>query len=73
MGWVYNASPELDALSDWPKILGICLSLTTLMSATVCLRLYVRAFMIKSLGADDYVMTFSMVWSFKTIKLGRCS
>lgn len=61
MQWVHNASPELNAQSDWPKILGICLSLTTLMSLTVSLRIYVRAWMIKSLGIDDYVILFSMV------------
>lgn len=61
MPWVHNASPEVNGLSEWPLILGVCLSLTTLMTLTVFLRVYVRACMIKSIGIDDYVMIFSMV------------
>ena len=61
MVWVYNASPEVSSISDWPKIIAVCVTLTTLMSFTVGLRLYVRMRMIKSVGIDDYVMLFSMV------------
>lgn len=41
------------------------------MAATVCLRIYVRAFMIKSIGADDYVMIFSMVYLLDLVGLKR--
>ena len=66
MTWVYNPQHEtkvsdLDAISRWPTIVGVCVSLTILMTITVGLRIYVRARMIKSLGIDDYVMIFSMV------------
>ncbi|KAJ5489541.1 hypothetical protein N7539_004431, partial [Penicillium diatomitis] len=60
MGWVHNASPEVEALSQYREILGVCLSLTLLMVITVCLRLWLRA-QSGRLGAADYVMVFSMV------------
>lgn len=61
MTWVHNATPAVDAQSEWPTIIAVCISLTMLMATTVGLRLYVRAWMIKSVGVDDYVMLFSMV------------
>jgi hypothetical protein len=63
MGWVYNASPEVEAASQYPVILGVCISLTILMIITVCLRLYVRA-QASRLGSADYVMVVSMVGEF---------
>ncbi|KAF7713421.1 Uncharacterized protein PECH_001570 [Penicillium ucsense] len=62
MGWVHNASPEVEALSQYREILGVCLSLTFLMVITVCLRLWLRA-QSGRLGAADYVMVFSMIFS----------
>ena len=67
MVWVHNASPELSNQSEWPRIVAVCVCLTTLMSITVGLRLYVRARMIKSVGVDDYVMLFSMVCQFSVV------
>lgn len=67
MGWVYNASPVAEAASQYPLILGVCVSLTILMIITVCLRLYVRA-QASRLGSADYVMVVSMVSEFR---LGR--
>jgi hypothetical protein len=60
MGWVYNASPEAEASSQYRLILGVCLSLTILMVITVSLRLFVRA-KVGRLAAADYVMVMSMV------------
>lgn len=70
MTWVYNASPELDAQSNWPLIIGVCTGLTTLMTITVGLRIYVRAWMIKSMGTDDWVMLSSCVF-FRTKSITR--
>ena len=61
MIWVQNASPEVDAQSEWPLIVAVCITLSTIMTMCVALRLYVRTYMIKSLGTDDYVIIFSMV------------
>lgn len=68
MGWVYNASPEVEAISQYPVILGVCISLTILMIITVCLRLWVRA-QASRLGAADYVMVVSMVGEFRKSRM----
>lgn len=44
-----------------PEILAICGSLVGIALATVILRIWVRAAMIKHLGWDDYVMMVAMV------------
>ncbi|KEY83381.1 integral membrane protein [Aspergillus fumigatus] len=62
MGWVFGASPEIDAQSRYPVILGVCISLTLLMVATVCLRLFVRI-KLGRFDASDYVMVFGMIFS----------
>ncbi|GFF24777.1 LOW QUALITY PROTEIN: hypothetical protein IFM46972_01175 [Aspergillus udagawae] len=62
MGWVHNASPEIDAQSRYPLILGVCITLTVLMVITVCLRLFVRI-KLGRFGAADYVMVFGMIFS----------
>ncbi|RAL00803.1 uncharacterized protein BO80DRAFT_464905 [Aspergillus ibericus CBS 121593] len=62
MGWVHHATPEVEAVSEWRLILGVCLSLTLLMVITVCLRLAIR-FQARRLEASDYVMLVTMVFS----------
>ncbi|KAH1546419.1 hypothetical protein KXX57_003739 [Aspergillus fumigatus] len=62
MGWVFGASPEIDAQSRYPVILGVCISLTLVMVATVCLRLFVRI-KLGRFDASDYVMVFGMIFS----------
>ncbi|CAG8904116.1 unnamed protein product [Penicillium egyptiacum] len=59
MGWVHNASPEVEAASQYRLILGVCLSLTVLMIITVSLRLFLRA-RASRWAAADYVMVVSM-------------
>lgn len=58
MGWVYNATPEVEAASQYRLILAVCISLTVLMVIVVCLRLGMRA---SRIGASDYVMVVGMV------------
>jgi hypothetical protein len=60
MGWVYNATPEVEAASQYRLILGVCLSLTVLMVIIVSLRLFVRV-QSGRLAAADWVMAASMV------------
>ncbi|CAG8061085.1 unnamed protein product [Penicillium nalgiovense] len=62
MGWVHNASPEVEAASQYRLILGVCLSLTILMIITVSLRLFLRA-RASRWAAADYVMVASMIFS----------
>lgn len=61
MTWVHNASPEVDAKSQWPTIVAVCIALTFVMTVTVGLRDYTRAIMLKTLWADDWVILFSAV------------
>lgn len=61
MVWVHNASQAVDDKSQWPTILAVCLILTVFMVITVGLRGYVRGVMLKAVGADDWVILFSMV------------
>jgi hypothetical protein len=59
--WVHNASPEVNAQSQWPLILGVCVGLSAIMAISVALRLYVRSRILSSVGTDDYVILFSAV------------
>ncbi|KAJ5356382.1 hypothetical protein N7517_010991 [Penicillium concentricum] len=60
MGWVHNASPEVEAASQYRLILGICLTLSILMVLTVSMRLVLRA-RASRWAAADYVMVVSMI------------
>jgi hypothetical protein len=44
-----------------PEILAVCGGFVALALVAVLLRIWIRAFMVKSLGADDYVMIGAMV------------
>ena len=72
MLWVYNASLELNAKSEYPAIIAVSLSLTVLMTILVALRAYVRAIVVESPGSDDYVTFFSAV-STRRITPGHSS
>jgi hypothetical protein len=63
-GWVHNAALEVNTQSQYPVILGVCISLTLFMVSVVCLRFYVRGIMIRSIGWDDWVVLASAVGSF---------
>ncbi|KAI9039145.1 uncharacterized protein KD926_009894 [Aspergillus affinis] len=60
MGWVHNATPEVNAQSNYPTILGVCFSLTGAMMVVVCLRLYIRI-RSRRMAVDDYVMIVTML------------
>lgn len=61
MVWVHNATEAIDSKSQWPKILAVCVTLTCVMTTTVGLRGYVRGYMLKTVGYDDWVIAFSAV------------
>lgn len=60
MGWVYNASQEVQAESKYPKIIAVCITLTLLMTLTVSTRIAIRWVQHRT-GPDDYIMAVSMV------------
>lgn len=55
MPWVQHASPEVNAVSEYPSIIKVCVSLTTIMAACVGLRAYIRIFVVRHLGVDDVI------------------
>lgn len=59
--WVHNGSVALDNESKYKQILAVSITLTVLMSIVVSLRAYVRSAMLKTLGADDWVIFVSAV------------
>ncbi|OKL61077.1 hypothetical protein UA08_03075 [Talaromyces atroroseus] len=62
MGWVYHASPELQAASEYPKIISVSIALTLLMTLTVSTRIAVRWAHHRT-GPDDYIMAVAMLFS----------
>ncbi len=49
MGWTYNTA-DPDAPTIGPMITGVAIALTVISFLTVCLRVYVRGFLIKAFG-----------------------
>jgi len=62
MGWVENATPEVEALSQWPTILAVCVILSFLSIVTVSMRLWIR-YTARGLAADDWMAGLSMVFA----------
>lgn len=56
-----NFSPEYENFSASGEILSITGSFTGAAFVTVLLRVYVRAFMLRFVGPDDYLMMVAMV------------
>ncbi|KAJ4318376.1 hypothetical protein N0V84_006885 [Fusarium piperis] len=53
-GWTYNA-PE-DAPTSGPQISSLAIVFTAIALLVVIMRVYVRGFMVKAFGADDWVI-----------------
>ncbi|KAL2142537.1 hypothetical protein VTI28DRAFT_1040 [Corynascus sepedonium] len=62
MGWVENATPEVNAISEWPKIVSICSVLSFFGLAIGCARLWIR-YTNHGLAADDYMSALSLVFA----------
>ncbi len=62
MTWVENATPEVDAQSQWQTILGVCISLSILSITVVSTRLWIRG-TARGLASDDYMAALSMVFA----------
>ncbi|EMD92617.1 hypothetical protein COCC4DRAFT_58170 [Bipolaris maydis ATCC 48331] len=59
MGWAYN-TPE-SAVNSGSHITIVAIVFTVASLLVLSLRFYVRGWMIKTIGADDYVLAFSWV------------
>ncbi|KLU81041.1 hypothetical protein MAPG_00136 [Magnaporthiopsis poae ATCC 64411] len=62
MGWVDNASPEIEELSEYRLIIAISVLISVLSISVVCARLYIRHTN-HGLGADDHMATLSMFFA----------
>lgn len=62
MVWVDNATPEVDALSEWRTIVTICSVLSAFSITIVCSRLWIRH-KNHGLAADDWMSALSMVFA----------
>ncbi|KAG8165803.1 hypothetical protein KVR01_004355 [Diaporthe batatas] len=62
MGWTFNTA-DPNAPTDGPKISAVAIIMTTLAMVTVILRVYVRQFMVKAFGADDWVIVYAWISS----------
>ncbi|RSL38151.1 hypothetical protein CEP53_015127 [Fusarium sp. AF-6] len=62
MGWVLHATEEAERISEWRKIIAICIALGVIASAVVISRLYIR-YKNRGLASDDWVSFVSMVFS----------
>ncbi|KAK3939575.1 hypothetical protein QBC46DRAFT_143905 [Diplogelasinospora grovesii] len=58
MGWTYN-TVDPDAPTIGPQITGVAVALTLISLVSVCLRMYVRLFMIRAAGTDDWIIVYS--------------
>ena len=72
-GWVENASPAVNDASKYPEIIAVCVCLTLFMGVLVGLRVYVRVFMLKVTGVDDWIIIFSAICSiiYNGVCIGR--
>lgn len=62
MVWVDNATPEVDAISEWRTIVAICTVLSAFSMGIVCARVWIRN-KNHGLAADDWMSILSMVFA----------
>ena len=63
MPWVYNADAHANAMSEYPKIVTVCITLTVVMATIVGMRVYVRGRILRSFGPDDWTIIAAAVCS----------
>ncbi|KAI5863631.1 hypothetical protein GGS23DRAFT_620414 [Durotheca rogersii] len=59
MGWTYNAPDGTP--TNGPRIVAVTITFTGFTLAIVCLRAYVRGWMVKAFGHDDWMIMVSWV------------
>ncbi|KAH6867412.1 hypothetical protein B0T10DRAFT_46041 [Thelonectria olida] len=60
-GWTYNTSG--DPPTTGPQITSLAVVFTAVALITVCLRVYVRGFMLKAFGVDDWIIIATWIAS----------
>lgn len=59
--WIQNGTEDLDAISHYERILGVCVALPVLMVIIVGMRAYTRIKILNNVGLDDWIIFFSAV------------
>ncbi len=59
--FIHNGNEHLQQISGVERIVGVCVALPLLMTIVVCMRIYIRMFMLKSFGKDDWATVVSLV------------
>lgn len=67
--WVENATPEIEAQSQYPEIIAVCSVLTILSTCVLCARLIARQ-RAPGLAADDFMAALAVV--FAIVYSGLC-
>ena len=55
MGWTFNTDSP-DATTSGPTIAAVGIALTTLSLIVVCLRMYVRGWIVKAVGTGEFFL-----------------
>lgn len=76
MGWVLNATEEVNSQSQYPMIIIVCSILSALSIACVSSRLWIRH-KSRGLASDDWMafasMIFALIYSIMCIAREYCS
>ena len=62
MTWVLNAPPSVNAESQYPAIIAVCVALSVVSVVGVLSRMYIRHHG-RGLGYDDYMAALSMIFA----------
>lgn len=62
MPWVANATPEVDASSQWRTIVTVCVVLGVVAMVIAGMRVYIRA-KVRGMAADDWMATLSLIFA----------
>lgn len=62
MPWVVNATPEVDAASNWRTIVTVCVVLGVVAMIIAGMRIHVRA-KARGMEADDWMATLSIIFA----------
>ncbi|KAF2032100.1 hypothetical protein EK21DRAFT_87481 [Setomelanomma holmii] len=61
MGWAYHTADN--AANDGPQLAAVAIALTSVSLGILSLRMYVRGWMIKAVGADDWILVVTWILS----------
>ncbi|KUJ12622.1 uncharacterized protein LY89DRAFT_623821 [Mollisia scopiformis] len=63
MGWTYNVV-DPNVATNAPTVAGVGITFTILSFSIVCLRLYVRKYIVKAINIDDWLIVVTWFFSF---------